>query len=134
MATPNAWAGKLVVHCDVDSFYCQVERLDDPALMGVPLAVRQFNAGGFVAVSYEVLLACHRASGPYTSSTVHAPCKLQMAYALLSHWILLLCDIGCKITTSDSWSYASGPPAGLLMPRLTSRLSMPCIQALTLSG
>ena len=33
---------------------CQVERLDDPSLMGKPLAVQQFNAGGFVAVSYEV--------------------------------------------------------------------------------
>lgn len=32
----------------------QVERLDDPSLVGKPLAVQQFNAGGFVAVSYEV--------------------------------------------------------------------------------
>lgn len=28
----------------------QVERLDDPSLVGKPLAVQQFNAGGFVAV------------------------------------------------------------------------------------
>ena len=46
--------GRVVVHVDVDCFYCQVERLDDPSLHNVPLAVRQFNAGGFVAVSYEV--------------------------------------------------------------------------------
>lgn len=32
----------------------QVERLDNPSLQGVPLAVQQYNAGGFVAVSYEV--------------------------------------------------------------------------------
>lgn len=32
----------------------QVERLDDPSLCGKPLAVQQFNSGGFVAVSYEV--------------------------------------------------------------------------------
>lgn len=38
---------------DIDSFYCAVERLDDPSLIGVPLCVQQFNAGGFVAVSYE---------------------------------------------------------------------------------
>lgn len=36
---------------------CQVERLDNPALLGVPLAVRQFNSGGFVAVSYEARAA-----------------------------------------------------------------------------
>ena len=45
---------RVVIHCDVDCFYCQVERLDDPSLKGVPLAVQQFNSGGFVAVSYEV--------------------------------------------------------------------------------
>ena len=42
---------KLLANC---SFYCAVERLDDPLLVGKPLAVRQFNSGGFVAVSYEV--------------------------------------------------------------------------------
>ncbi len=35
----------------------QVERLDDPSLVGVPLAVTQFNSGGFVAVSYEARAA-----------------------------------------------------------------------------
>jgi hypothetical protein len=35
----------------------QVERLDDPSLVGLPLAVRQFNSGGFVAVSYEARAA-----------------------------------------------------------------------------
>lgn len=53
---PAAAAGaeRVFLHVDVDSFYCSVERLDDSSLVGVPLAVRQFNAGGFVAVSYEV--------------------------------------------------------------------------------
>ncbi|KAK9826961.1 hypothetical protein WJX74_001872 [Apatococcus lobatus] len=44
---------RVIIHCDVDCFYCQVERLDDASLKGVPLAVQQFNSGGFVAVSYE---------------------------------------------------------------------------------
>lgn len=35
----------------------QVERLDDPSLIGRPLAVEQFNSGGFVAVSYEARAA-----------------------------------------------------------------------------
>lgn len=42
---------------DIDSFYCAVERLDDPSLANVPLAVEQFNSGGFVAVSYEARAA-----------------------------------------------------------------------------
>ena len=37
--------------------WLQVERLDDPSLRGAPVAVRQFNAGGFVAVSYEARAA-----------------------------------------------------------------------------
>lgn len=47
---PHAW---LPAHCHTG----QVERMDDPALRGMPLAVRQFNAGGFVAVSYEARAA-----------------------------------------------------------------------------
>lgn len=35
----------------------QVEVLDNPELQGQPLAVQQFNAGGFVAVSYEAKAA-----------------------------------------------------------------------------
>ena len=46
-------SGRTILHLDVDAFYCAVERMDDPSLVGTPLAVRQFNAGGFVAVSYE---------------------------------------------------------------------------------
>ena len=38
-----------VVHLDIDNFYCAVEVADEPALRGVPLAVTQGNAGGFVA-------------------------------------------------------------------------------------
>lgn len=37
--------------------FVQVERLDDPSLVGLPLAVTQFNSGGFVAVSYEARAA-----------------------------------------------------------------------------
>lgn len=48
---------RLVLHCDVDSFYVAVERLDNPALVGKPVAVTQFNSGGFVAVSYEARAA-----------------------------------------------------------------------------
>ena len=44
----------VVLHVDIDSFYCEVERMDEPSLRGRPLVVQQFNAGGFVAVSYEV--------------------------------------------------------------------------------
>lgn len=47
-------SSRAVVHCDVDCFYCQVETLDNPALIGRPLAVHQGNSGGFVAVNYEV--------------------------------------------------------------------------------
>lgn len=42
-----------VIHCDVDCFYCAVERLDDPLCRGRPIAVSQFHGGGFVSVSYE---------------------------------------------------------------------------------
>lgn len=35
----------------------QVEALDNPELQGKPIAVQQFNAGGFVAVSYEAKAA-----------------------------------------------------------------------------
>ncbi|GLC37395.1 hypothetical protein PLESTM_000579000 [Pleodorina starrii] len=48
---------RVFLHVDLDCFYCQVERLDDPSLLGKPLAVTQFNSGGFVAVSYEARAA-----------------------------------------------------------------------------
>ncbi|KAL4422612.1 hypothetical protein ABPG75_008809 [Micractinium tetrahymenae] len=50
-------SSRVIIHADVDAFYVQVERLDDPSLVGVPVAVQQFNAGGFVAVSYEARAA-----------------------------------------------------------------------------
>ncbi len=46
--------GRVILHVDVDAFYCSVERLDDPSLAGLPVAVTQFNRGGFVSVSHEV--------------------------------------------------------------------------------
>jgi DNA polymerase iota len=42
-----------VIHCDVDCFYCAVERVDDPSCIGRPIVVSQFHGGGFVSVSYE---------------------------------------------------------------------------------
>ena len=53
---PDAkWAStsRVVLHLDVDSFYCGVELKDDPSLAGKPLAVTQGNSGGFVALSAE---------------------------------------------------------------------------------
>eukprot|EP00466_Bigelowiella_natans_P007540 jgi/Bigna1/146513/aug1.115_g21221 len=44
---------RIVFHIDVDSFYVEAERLRHPELKFKPVAVRQFNSGGFVAVSYE---------------------------------------------------------------------------------
>ena len=49
----SAEENRIILHVDVDCFYCQVEALDNPALRGRPLAVQQGNSGGFVAVSYE---------------------------------------------------------------------------------
>lgn len=37
----------------VDAFYVTCERIRRPDLIGRPVAVSQFNRGGFVAVSYE---------------------------------------------------------------------------------
>ena len=49
----RASASRVVLHLDVDSFYCGVELKDDPSLAGKPLAVTQGNSGGFVALSAE---------------------------------------------------------------------------------
>jgi nucleotidyltransferase/DNA polymerase involved in DNA repair len=46
-------AAMVFLHIDVDCFYCQCEVVRNPALRGVPVAVSQHNAGGFVAISYE---------------------------------------------------------------------------------
>ena len=46
-----------MVHLDIDNFYCAVEAADEPRLRGVPLAVTQGNAGGFVALSAEAKAA-----------------------------------------------------------------------------
>ena len=48
---------RCVVHIDVDSFYCAVEARDEPSLRGLPMAVLQSNAGGFVALSTEAKAA-----------------------------------------------------------------------------
>lgn len=53
-ATPKAPAQRVVLHVDCDCFYVACERRDDPTLVGKPVAVQQFNSGGFVSVSYEV--------------------------------------------------------------------------------
>ena len=44
-------AGRVVLHIDVDNFYCAVETADEPSLVGKPLVVTQSNSGGFVALS-----------------------------------------------------------------------------------
>eukprot|EP00762_Andalucia_godoyi_P000086 ANDGO_02281.mRNA.1 DNA polymerase eta len=41
----------MIVHIDVDSFYCQCEYIDNSSLRGRPVVVSQHNTGGFVAVS-----------------------------------------------------------------------------------
>lgn len=42
---------RCILHLDVDSFYCACEIRRRPELRDQPLAVTQFNSGGFVAVS-----------------------------------------------------------------------------------
>ena len=47
---------RVVCLIDMDCFYCQVESRLDPSLVGVPMAVVQYNSwqgGGIIAVSYE---------------------------------------------------------------------------------
>lgn len=44
---------RVIVHCDVDAFYVACELSRRPELKGIPVAVSQFNSGGFVAVSHE---------------------------------------------------------------------------------
>ena len=46
----------IIVHVDLDAFYVQVERHQDPSLVGQPCAVVQYNAwegGAIIALSYE---------------------------------------------------------------------------------
>jgi len=38
---------RVILHLDVDSFYCAVEVRDAPALRGLPIAVQQFNSGRY---------------------------------------------------------------------------------------
>jgi nucleotidyltransferase/DNA polymerase involved in DNA repair len=44
---------RTVLHVDVDAFYVTAERSRNPDLAGRPVAVSQYNSGGFVAVSHE---------------------------------------------------------------------------------
>ena len=49
-------ANRVVCHVDLDCFYVQVERQDDPTLVGKACAVVQHNAwsgGAIIALSYE---------------------------------------------------------------------------------
>ena len=55
--TSGGKVARVVLHIDVDSFFCQVEVLDNPTLRGRPVVVQQFNQGGFVSVSYEAKAA-----------------------------------------------------------------------------
>ncbi|GBG25517.1 Elongator complex protein 3 [Hondaea fermentalgiana] len=45
--------GRVVLHVDVDGFYCACEARRRPELRGKPVAVTQFNSGGFVALNEE---------------------------------------------------------------------------------
>ena len=53
---------RVIFHLDVDSFYVACELLRRPTLRGKPVAVTQFNSGGFVAVSNEAR-RCHIKKG-----------------------------------------------------------------------
>lgn len=48
---------RVVLHVDVDGFYCACEVRRNASLQGKPLAVTQFNSGGFVALSVEAARA-----------------------------------------------------------------------------
>ena len=48
---------RVVLHLDVDNFYVGVERVDEPSLVGRPVAVTQGNSGGIVALSDEAKAA-----------------------------------------------------------------------------
>eukprot|EP00730_Choanoeca_flexa_P002787 TRINITY_DN11175_c0_g1_i2.p1 TRINITY_DN11175_c0_g1~~TRINITY_DN11175_c0_g1_i2.p1 ORF type:complete len:585 (+),score=84.32 TRINITY_DN11175_c0_g1_i2:1220-2974(+) len=48
---------RVIFHIDVDSFYVSAERSRDSKLVGHPVAVKQHNQGGFVAISYEARAA-----------------------------------------------------------------------------
>ncbi len=55
--TPNTTpipSPRIILHVDCDCFYVACERMDNAGLVGTPVAVEQFNKGGFVSVSYEV--------------------------------------------------------------------------------
>ena len=49
----NGQRDRWIVHLDVDSFYVSCEIVRDASLRNKPVAVSQFNSGGFVAVSRE---------------------------------------------------------------------------------
>ena len=50
---PQGRRDRWIVHLDVDSFYVSCEIMRDASLRNKPVAVSQFNSGGFVAVSRE---------------------------------------------------------------------------------
>jgi DNA polymerase eta len=47
-------ANRVIIHCDLDCFYVQVERKLDPSLHGRPVVVCQYTGGNpVIALSYE---------------------------------------------------------------------------------
>jgi nucleotidyltransferase/DNA polymerase involved in DNA repair len=56
VATEGVATGSIVLHVDADSFFCQVERLRNPAeLQGIPIAVQQHQ--DIIAVDYAARAA-----------------------------------------------------------------------------
>ena len=64
---------RVILHLDVDSFYCAVEVRDAPALRGRPIAVEQFNSGN---VTHSSLLIVR-----YSSSNSIAVTLLIVRYS-----------------------------------------------------
>lgn len=73
-----------------------MERLDDPSLVGVPLAVQQFNSGGFVAVSYEA-----RAGGVRCGDGVGAGGRCVVTCRRFSNAALLELRAVCRCLCGD---------------------------------